>query len=82
MSELFRVRQHAGPGARFGPDAFKSMVGEVIPVTVPDRTVEGTLKAAFVADDGAYADLILEVPDGTLPPLALETLGIGFSAET
>lgn len=77
MGELFKVRQHAGPGTQFGPEAFRSMTGGTIPVTVPpDSTVGGILKAASVADDGAYAELILEVPDGTLPPAALAKYGI------
>lgn len=77
MSELFRVRQHAGPGTRFGPDAFASMIGNTVPVTLPsDLTAGATLKAVSVADDGAYAELVLEVPDGTLPPAALAKYGI------
>jgi hypothetical protein len=82
MSQLFKVRQHAGPGTQFGPEAFRNMIGDAIPVTVPpDRTVEGILKAASVADDGTYAELTLEVPDGTLPPAVLAQFSIGFAAE-
>lgn len=79
MSETFKVRQHAGPGTRFGPEAFRSMVGGTVPVywEPGDRTVEGILTAVSVADDGAYAELILEVPDGTLPPAVLAQLSIG-----
>ena len=78
MSETFKVRQHAGPGTRFGPTAFGCMVGDLIPVTVPTgRTVDGTLKTATVASDGSYVDLTLEVPDGTLPPAVLAELSIG-----
>ncbi len=77
MSELFRVRQHAGPGIRFGPEAFAAMIGNVVQVTLPsDRVVDAILKAASVCDKGAYAELVLEVPDGTLPPAALAKYGI------
>lgn len=78
MSELFRVRQHAGPGTRFGPEAFAAMIGSIVPVTLPsDRVADAILKTASVCDEGAYVELILEVPDGTLPSAALVKYGIG-----
>lgn len=54
------------------------MIGGTVPVTwePAERTVEGILKSVAVAEDGAYAELILEVPDGTLPPAALTQLSI------
>lgn len=72
------IRREAPARTRFAATAFDGQLGKVIPVQVPpNRTAGGILRAAFVPDDGSYADLTLELPDGTLPPAVLAQLSIG-----
>ena len=76
MSEHFIAWEPAPAGAVFKSGAFDGNVGRVIRVKLPGgREAEGIIRSAMVIEDGSGAEVIVEVPDGTLPK---QPLG-GFS---
>lgn len=78
MSETFKTRLKAPGGEKIAAGAFDRQLGNTVKVSLPDgREAQGILRAAFVPDDGTYADVTVEVPDGTLPPSGLKRYSIG-----
>jgi hypothetical protein len=66
MTELaeLTIRQFAGEGEEFGPDAFDTNVGHVMKFKTALGILRGgiLLASAEVADDGSYVDLVFEIP--------------------
>ena len=76
MSEVFIAWEPAPAGTVFASGAFDGHAGRVIRVKLPGgRETEGIIRSALVIEDGSGAEVIVEVPDGTLPKQRLE----GFS---
>jgi hypothetical protein len=68
MSEVFIAWEPAPADTVFAQGAFDGQVGRVIRVKLPGgREVDGVIRSAMVIEDGSGAQVLVEVPDGTLP---------------
>ena len=78
MSEVFIAWEPAPADTVFAQEAFDGEVGSTTPVTLPGgRQVEGKIRSAKVAEDGSGVEMIVEVPDGTLPKQPVSGFRLG-----
>jgi hypothetical protein len=79
MSQVFIAWEPAPAGTVFAAGAFDGSIGSTTRVKFPGgREAECLIRAATVAEDGSGVEMIVEVPDGTLPK---QPLGGYSSAE-
>jgi hypothetical protein len=76
MSDVFIAWEPAPADTVFAQGAFDGQVGSTTRVILPGgQRVEGKIRSATVAADGSGVEMIVEVPDGSLPRQSLA----GFS---
>jgi hypothetical protein len=77
MSDVFIAWEPAPADTVFAQGAFDGQVGGTTCVKLPGgREAEGKIRSATVAEDGGGVEIIVEVPDGTLPKQSLEGYSI------
>lgn len=62
MSKI-ALRNYPGANERFAPGCFDHNIGSEVPIRLGYDSATGRLLEASVAEDGTYADLVLEVSD-------------------
>lgn len=78
MSEVFIAWEPAPADTVFAQGAFDGQVGGMTRVKLPGgREAEGKIWSATVAEDGSGVEMIVEVPDGTLPKQPLSGFSLG-----
>lgn len=63
MSRVIKGRIPAAEGTAFGPGAFDAYIGKAITVPAGNRSAEGILRVAEIAEDGSEVTLTVELPD-------------------
>lgn len=73
------ANQYPDEGARFAPNAFDQSVGVEVPFKIDDRVIGTSVLLGYtVAEDGSYATMTFEIPDGVIKP---DTRGLSIVDE-